>query len=60
MKLLRCREVGYNCDAIIRGNTEEEIMLNAKNHAIKEHAIKEEDMTPQFKEKIRKLITSDL
>jgi predicted small metal-binding protein len=39
---------------IIQGETEEEIMKNAAEHAVKDHGYKEEDiMTPEMKEKIK-------
>lgn len=60
MKLMRCRDVGFNCDTTFNGDTEDDIISNARIHGIKEHNMKEEDITPEFKEKIRKLITSAL
>jgi predicted small metal-binding protein len=38
-----CREVGMDCDYICKGETEEEIMKNAEEHAIKDHGYKTED-----------------
>jgi predicted small metal-binding protein len=37
MKALACRNAGFNCDVVIRGDTEEEIMANTAEHAIEEH-----------------------
>jgi predicted small metal-binding protein len=39
-----------------KGQTEEEVMKNGADHAIREHGLKSEDITPQFKEKVRSLI----
>ena len=38
-KLLSCREVGCfgDCDYIVTGETEEEVMQNAAEHGIKAH-----------------------
>ncbi len=56
MKSLTCRDAGFDCAAVIKGDTEEEIMSKAGEHASKEHNIKEEDMTPELQQKIRGLI----
>ncbi|MGI8719018.1 MAG: DUF1059 domain-containing protein [Nitrososphaeraceae archaeon] len=41
---------------IIRRETEEEIFKNGGQHATKDHGMKEKDLTPSFKEKVRGLI----
>jgi predicted small metal-binding protein len=56
MKTISCREAGFECDWIIKGQTEEEVINNAAEHAIKEHGVKSEDITPEMKEKIRALV----
>ena len=57
MLTVSCREVGVNCDYVAKGETEEEIMKNAGEHAVKDHGYKQEDiMTPEMKEKIRQHI----
>ena len=35
MKTLSCREAGFECDYIVRGETEEEILKNGAEHARK-------------------------
>jgi len=57
MKTLACREAGFDCDYIVTGETkEEEIFQKGGEHAMKDHEMKEEDITPEFKEKLRGLI----
>jgi predicted small metal-binding protein len=57
MKALACRNAGFNCDAVIRGDTEDEIMANTAEHAIKEHNMKPEDIaSEEFEEHVRSLI----
>jgi predicted small metal-binding protein len=56
MKTLSCREAGFDCDYVVKGETEEEIFKNGAQHAMKEHGMKEEDITPEFKDKLRGLI----
>lgn len=38
-KELRCRDVGMNCDKVIRANTEDEVMKQAAEHARKDHGL---------------------
>jgi predicted small metal-binding protein len=40
-KVLRCREVGMDCDFVARGETEEEILKKAAEHADTDHGMKE-------------------
>jgi predicted small metal-binding protein len=56
MKTINCREAGFECDYVVNGQSEEEVMKNGADHAIREHGMKPEDITPQFKEKVRSLI----
>ena len=57
MYTISCRDVGRDCDCIVEGKTEEEIMKNAAEHAVKDHGYKvEEIMTPEMKEKIKSYI----
>ena len=56
MKTLTCSDAGFDCAAVIKGDTEDEIMSKAGEHAMKEHNIKAEDMTPELTQKIRGLI----
>ena len=54
MLTVSCREVGMDCDYVCKGETEEEIMKTAEEHAIKDHGYKPEElMTPELREKIR-------
>jgi predicted small metal-binding protein len=55
MKTLACRDVGYSCDYVARGETEEEVMQKGVEYGRKEHGLKQEDMTPELKQKIRGL-----
>jgi predicted small metal-binding protein len=43
MLALLCRETGLDCDYIIKGETEEEILKNGAEHIIQVHNMKEED-----------------
>lgn len=39
MKELRCREVGFECDAVVRADSEDEVMRQAQEHARKVHGM---------------------
>jgi predicted small metal-binding protein len=54
-KLLSCREIGCDCDYIVTGETEEEVMRNAAEHDIKEHSRTKTDMVG-MREKLRGFI----
>ena len=53
IKTVSCREAGFDCDYVVKGKTGEEA-----EHAMKVHGMKEEDMTPEMKQKIKALIRS--
>jgi predicted small metal-binding protein len=54
MLSITCRDVGQICDCIVQGETEEELMKNAAEHAVKDHGYTAEDiMTPEMKERIK-------
>jgi len=54
-KVLRCKDVGMDCDAEIRAETEEEILKHAAEHAEKVHDITEisEEQLTKVREAIR-------
>jgi len=53
-KSLSCRDMGADCDFVICGKTEDEILDKAKDHARKEHNISE--LTQELKDKARSAI----
>jgi predicted small metal-binding protein len=54
MLSIACRDVGQNCDCIVQGETEEELMKNAAKHAVKDHGYTEQDiMTPEMNDRIK-------
>jgi predicted small metal-binding protein len=54
-KLLSCREVGCDCDYIVTGETEEEVMRSAAEHGIKEHFRTQKDMV-EMRERLKEFI----
>ena len=53
-KQLRCRDVGMNCDFEAVGDTEEEVLRQASDHARTVHQITE--MPPELAGKVRAAI----
>lgn len=51
-----CREDGFNCEHIVKGETDEEIPMNSQQHAMSAHGMKLETFTTLFKDKLRGLI----
>lgn len=39
MKELRCKDVGFACDAVVRADTEEEVLRQGAEHARKIHGL---------------------
>ncbi len=53
-KVLRCREVGVDCDFEAKGNSVEEIMQQAERHAKEAHGM--DSIPPELVEKVQKAI----
>jgi predicted small metal-binding protein len=54
---LACRDVGMDCDEVIRGATEDEVVIRAAEHARLEHGMTEEQLSdPRMEQRIRSLI----
>ena len=57
VKELRCREVGFECDAVVRADSEEEVMRQAADHARKAHGMERisEDQERDIRSKIHEV-----
>jgi predicted small metal-binding protein len=56
MKTISYREAGFECDYIVKGETEEDAIRNGAEHTINEHGMKPGHIIPETKEKIRALV----
>jgi predicted small metal-binding protein len=56
-KVINCRDVGFDCDGIIRAKTEEEALKLAAEHANSAHGVKE--VTPEIVEKIKSVMREE-
>jgi predicted small metal-binding protein len=53
-KVLRCREVGMDCDFEARGETEAQVLQKAAEHAKSDHNINE--LPPELVKKVKAAI----
>jgi len=53
-KMLRCRDVGVDCDHVIRAETEEELMRKCAEHAKTAHGMTE--ISPELAAKVKSAI----
>jgi predicted small metal-binding protein len=56
-KVLRCSDVGFECEAVIRAETEEEVLKKAAEHAQSVHNLKE--ISDEVVEKVRAAIQDE-
>ncbi len=56
-KVLRCADVGANCDFVATGNSEQEILQQVAEHARSAHNITE--VTPEMADKVRAAIRDE-
>ena len=56
-KVLRCRDVGLECEGELRGETEEEMLRQAAEHARTTHNMTA--MTPERVQKVRAAIRDE-
>jgi predicted small metal-binding protein len=56
MKTLHCSDVGFDCKAIVKANTDEEILRQAAEHAQAVHGV---TVTPEMAEQIRTKIQEE-
>ncbi|HEY5995499.1 MAG TPA: DUF1059 domain-containing protein [Candidatus Deferrimicrobiaceae bacterium] len=54
---LKCRDMGIECDYVVEGRTEEELIYKAAEHGRSAHGIKE--ISDQDKRKMQRLIRED-
>jgi predicted small metal-binding protein len=59
MLTLSCKDVGFDCNHVVKAEIEVEVIRNITEHAMKQHGMKAENMTPKMKEIIRKFIHSN-
>ena len=53
-KVLRCKDVGVDCDFIARGATEDEVIAKAQEHACTDHGFT--GIPPELADKVKAAI----
>jgi predicted small metal-binding protein len=56
MKTLHCSDAGFDCQGIIRANSEEEVLKQAAQHAREAHNV---TVTPELADQLKKLIKEE-
>lgn len=56
-KVLNCRDVGFDCEGVIRADSEDEVMRQAAEHARDAHGL--DQITPEVAEQIRSQIRDE-
>jgi predicted small metal-binding protein len=56
-KVIRCRDVGFDCNGVIKASTENEALALAAEHAKSVHGIK--DITPEIVQKIKSVMREE-
>lgn len=56
MKTLHCADAGFDCQGVIKGTTEEEVLTQAAQHAREVHGV---EVTPEMAATLRTLIRDE-
>jgi len=56
-KVIRCRDVGFDCNGVIKAKTEAEALTLAAAHAKSVHGVK--DITPEIVAKIKSVMREE-
>jgi predicted small metal-binding protein len=56
-KVIHCRDVGFDCDGVIKAQTEEQALALAADHARNVHGVRQ--ITPEIVEKIKSVMREE-
>jgi predicted small metal-binding protein len=56
MKILRCRDAGFDCEHEVRAESEEELLRQVAEHAQTVHDV---EVTPELAEQVKSLIRDE-
>jgi predicted small metal-binding protein len=56
-KVVHCRDVGFDCEAVVRAETEEEALRQVAEHARAQHGLTE--VTPEVAEKVKSVMRDE-
>ena len=60
MLKFKCKDVGFECEFVAKGKTEDEILSQCRNHAINDHGMKPEEITDDLRSQIKANIHKSL
>lgn len=55
-KVIRCRDVGFDCESVVRAETEAEAMRQVAEHARAAHGV---EVTPEVAAQVRSVMRDD-
>ena len=55
-KAIHCKDGGFDCQEVVRGETEEEVLQKAAEHAKTAHSVQ---VTPEMAQQVRGLIRDE-
>lgn len=56
-KVIHCKDVGFDCEGVVRANSDQEVMQLAAEHAKSVHGVKE--LTSEMIEKVKSVIRDE-
>lgn len=56
MKVLKCRDAGFDCNQVIRAESENEVLHQAAQHARNAHGV---EVTPELAQQVKSLIREE-
>lgn len=56
-KVIKCKDVGFDCEGVIRAETEEEALRMAAEHAKSAHGVQE--ISPEILAKVKSVIRTE-
>lgn len=56
-KVVRCRDVGFDCDGVVRAETEEEVLHQVAAHAKAVHNL--DEVTDEIVERVRSVMREE-
>jgi predicted small metal-binding protein len=57
MKVVHCREVGFDCEGVVRADSENEVLRQVAEHAKSAHGM--ESVGPEVVEKVRSVMRDE-
>ena len=56
-KVVHCRDVGFDCDGVVKAETEEDLLAQVAAHAQEAHGVTE--VTPEIVAKVKSVIREE-